>query len=167
MTFIHWWNILPAHETHQHAVFWKSESLCSSSMEKQELPSCSSCVTASLRPPVTHPQAAVCRRKHPSLRRSCHSHLWQAASLCRMFNLFHGSRRGCSQESTPECFMSPSQWQEVMMRHVKLAGGGASQKRGPRDEWWRLTERQRWRCLEGAVMGVDLISTAVWCLLGV
>lgn len=88
----------------------------------------------------------------PPLHRSCHSHLWQAASLRRMLNLFHGSRRACSQESTPECFMSPSQWRKVMTRHGKLAGRGASQKRGPRDELWRLTERQRRRCTEGAVI---------------
>lgn len=95
-----------------------------------------------LRPSLT------CRRQraHPSLHRTCHSHLWQTASCRRMFSLFPWSQHGCSHENTSECFMSPCRRQKILTRHKKLAHRGIPQKREPRDEWWRLTERERERC---------------------
>lgn len=90
-------------------------------------------LTASPLPPVTHLQEAESRKEH-SLDRSCQSHLWQAASLCRMFSLFPRSQHGCSRENTPECFMSPCRWQKIMTTHEKLARRGFCQKKEPRDE---------------------------------
>lgn len=103
----------------------------------------SAALTASPPPPVTHLQEAARRRKAPSLHRSCHSHLWQTASCRRMFSLFPWSQHGCSHENAPECFMSPCRQQKIMTRHKRLAHRGISQKKEPRDEWWRLTERER------------------------
>ena len=102
-------------------------------------------LTASPPPPVTHLQEAAHRRKHPSLHRSCHSHLWQTASRRRMFSLFPRSQHGCSHKKhigTSECFMFLCRWRKIMTSHKKLAHRGVSQKRVPRNEWGRLTARK-------------------------
>lgn len=169
MTFIHWWNILAAYKAHPRAVFWKSDSQLKHP-SSQSAPCfilwkgsvhfplrcrsfdhfCFLCfcdvpapLTASPPPGVTHLQEAA--RTAPLCITPViltYDRLLPIA-VCLAYSPDHSTAAPMKTHLNEWMFYVSMSAAENNDKTRKLSHRGVSQKREPRDEWWRLTERGR------------------------